>query len=65
MSVAEMAKPVAAAEELLQPEKEEENDDDELEALRLAALNSIRRKKVGEFKMIHFVVAPCINRMLK
>ena len=60
MSVAEMANPVAAAaaaEDLLKPEKVEEEeekdadeggDDDELEALRLAALNSIRPKKKVE-----------------
>ena len=58
MSVAEMANPVAAAaaaEDLLKPEIEEEEkgageggDDDELEALRLAALNSIRPKKKVE-----------------
>ena len=64
MSVAEMANPVAAAaaaEDLLKPEIEEEEekgvdedggegegDDDELEALRLAALNSIRPKKKAE-----------------
>ena len=57
MSVAEMAN--AAAEDLLKPEKVEEEeeeekdadeggDDDELEALRLAALNSIRPKKKAE-----------------
>ena len=64
MSVAEMANPVAAAaaaEDLPKPEIEEEEekgvdedggegegDDDELEALRLAALNSIRPKKKAE-----------------
>ena len=61
MSVAEMANPVvaaAAAEELMKPETVEEEkgvdeggedgDDDELEALRLAALNSIRPKKKAE-----------------
>ena len=53
MSVAEMANPVAAAEDLLKPdiepaEEQGEEEEDELEALRLAALNSIRPKKKTE-----------------
>ena len=61
MSVVGMANPVAAAEDLLKPDIEPATaavegkgddeggeDDDELEALRLAALNSIRPKKNSE-----------------
>ena len=54
ISMAEMTDPMAAAEDLVKPDIEpeedegDEGDDDGLEALRLAALNSIRPKEKTE-----------------
>ena len=76
MSVAEMANPVAAAEDLLKPEIEpaadgrgdegggDDEDEDELEALRLAALNSIRPKKNTELTGFELKKHPVRNNLV-
>ena len=74
MSVAEMANPVATAEDLLKPEIEPAadergdegggDDEDELEALRLAALNSIRPKKNTELTGFELKKHPVRNNLV-